>query len=88
MLLDIITYLFIGLITIISFGMIFILLINKIIIKMRYKSGRNMFHRICKKCGAHQVVYESCFGSWWEEVYPIGNNPDCKCHGDAEYRNW
>jgi hypothetical protein len=52
-----------------------------------FKQGRNPYHRICKKCGAHQDLF--CDGykaEWWEEVYPIGNNPDCDCHKQAEYR--
>jgi hypothetical protein len=69
------------------FGVIY--LIRKSIINMlRYKRGRNPYHRICRKCGAHQVVYESCFGTWWDEVYPIGNDPNCKCHKDTEQRDW
>ena len=61
--------------------------VDRIIVSLRYKPGRNRFHRICKKCGAHQVVYESCLGVWWEEVYPLGNDPDCGCHKDVQARD-
>lgn len=48
-----------------------------------FKKGRNPYHRICKKCGAHQEQFheiERPQCNWWEEVYPIGNDPKCKCH--------
>ena len=64
------------------------LFIKGIIKGFRYKRGNNPFHRICKKCGAHQIMYESVFGTWWDEVYPVGNDPECKCHEDAEQRDW
>lgn len=51
-----------------------------------FKRGRNPYHRICKKCGAHQVYYTSIYTrySWWGEIYPIGNNENCECHKYAE----
>jgi hypothetical protein len=47
----------------------------------------NPFSRTCKKCGAHQNQY--CYSyndreTWWEEMYPIGNDPNCKCHSYAD----
>lgn len=51
---------------------------------LQFKRGHNPFARICRKCGAHQHQYHSNIqGShdvWWEEVYPIGNDPNCSCH--------
>jgi len=55
--------------------------------KRRYKAGNNPYHRICKKCGSHQMMYESCFGTWWEEAHS-GDDPTCPCHRDAETRDW
>lgn len=77
-------YLFMILLIVVLSGIVWRIRVRE----MRYSWGRNPFHRICKNCGAHQVVFKSRFGSWWEEVYPIGNDPDCKCHADAEYRSW
>jgi len=48
-----------------------------------FKKGHNPYNRVCNKCGAHQSVFSYNYRnapSWWEEVYPIGNNPKCKCH--------
>ncbi|MES2428295.1 MAG: hypothetical protein V4560_15045 [Bacteroidota bacterium] len=55
-----------------------------------FKSGRNPYIRICKKCGSHQNQYRSNIEgqethTWWEEVYPVGNNEKCKCHSFSEY---
>lgn len=52
----------------------------------------NPYNRKCTKCGAHQVMYQSNIEgmehwTWWEEVYPIGNNEKCKCHKYAEYHS-
>jgi hypothetical protein len=51
---------------------------------LQFKPGHNKFARICRQCGAHQNKYRSnVIGEnreWWEEVYPIGNDPDCSCH--------
>ena len=60
--------------------------------KTLFKKGHNPYHRICKTCGAHQVMYQSNIEGmedhvWWEEVYPIGNNLKCNCHKFAEYHN-
>ena len=60
---------------------------------LQFKQGRNPFNRICKKCGSHQDQYQSniegcSHQSWWSEVYPLGNNPDCKCHSYSEDRDW
>lgn len=80
-------YILLGLIgLIVALGFYFF--IANVVRSFSYKRGNNPYHRICKKCGAHQVVYESCFGTWWGEVYPIGNNPSCKCHKDVEDRDW
>ena len=65
-----------------------ILVPDRVFTSMRYKPGRNKYHRVCKKCGAHQVVFASFLGTWWEEVHPVGDDPDCRCHADAEYWNW
>jgi len=58
-----------------------------------FKKGHNPFHRICKKCGANQHQYRSNIEgneheTWWEEVYPIGNDEKCKCHSYSQYRDW
>jgi len=55
-----------------------------------FKKGRNKFTSICRKCGSHQDQYRSTAysGVWWEEMYPIGNNPDCRCHKHAQHRNY
>lgn len=55
-----------------------------------FKLGRNPYRRVCKKCGSCQTMYSSNIEgleevSWWEEVYPIGDNPNCECHSYAEY---
>lgn len=52
----------------------------------------NPYRRYCKKCGACQIMYQSNIEGWeddiwWEEVYPIGDNPKCKCHDYSEYRS-
>lgn len=44
----------------------------------------NPYRRYCKKCGQWQSMYDNggqrhSYHSWWEEIYPIGNNPTCKC---------
>ena len=57
-----------------------------------FKQGHNPYCRICRRCGAHQVQYGSnIIGNehitWWQEVYPIGNNPKCKCHNYSEYHS-
>lgn len=70
---------------IIIVGLIFFLILLE---KLRYNSDGNPYRRVCKKCGATQVQYESVNGTWWGEVYPIGNDPNCICHKDAEYRDW
>lgn len=60
---------------------------------MLFKEGHNPFARICKKCGAHQNQYRSNIEghenqTWWASVYPIGDDPDCRCHSYAEDREW
>jgi hypothetical protein len=57
-----------------------------------FKRGHNPYSRICKTCGAHQTQYQSNIEGmedhvWWEEVYPLGNNPKCPCHKFAEYHD-
>ena len=57
-----------------------------------FKAGHNPYARICKKCGSHQNMYRSNIEGmesdvWWEEVYPIGNNPKCECHKYSQYRS-
>ena len=64
------------------------LLWTSVVPLMRYRPGRNRYHRICRKCGQHQIVYESCFGMWWDEVYPVGNDPECRCHRDTQHRDF
>lgn len=66
--------------------------IRQIKIMGLFKQGHNPFNRICKKCGAHQSQYQSNIegcehNTWWEEVYPIGNDENCQCHKYAEYHN-
>lgn len=56
---------------------------------LQFKRGRNPYSRICKECGAQQDLYQSNIEgwkkrTWWVEMYPIGNNPNCKCHSYAE----
>lgn len=54
-----------------------------------FRGGRNPYHRICKKCGSHQNMYKSNIegnnSTWWEDVYPIGNDENCKCHSYSDY---
>ena len=51
-----------------------------------FKYDKYHVSRTCKRCGSTQNKYarpwdlSSC---WWEEVYPIGNNPNCICHNFA-----
>lgn len=49
-----------------------------------FKEGHNPFERICKKCNSHQHLYTyyGVMGNYnqWQSVYPIGNDPKCKCH--------
>lgn len=64
--------------------------IRQVKISVLFKIGRNPFIRVCRKCGAHQSQYQSNIEgmdhiTWWEEVYPIGNNENCQCHKYAEY---
>jgi len=66
--------------------------IRQIKIMLLFKQGHNPFNRICKKCGSHQVQYQSNIEgqshvTWWQEVYPIGNNEKCQCHKYAEYHD-
>lgn len=63
-------------------------LIYKVLKRTLMYTWENPFHRVCKKCGAHQIMYESCFGQWWSDVYPLGNDSNCKCHNDTEDRDW
>lgn len=77
----------------ITFGLIFLGGIWAAILKLKefiiFMPGHNPYHRICKKCGAHQIQMQLNVTppapTWWEEVYPIGNNPACECHKYAEY---
>lgn len=49
------------------------------------KCKYNPFRRSCRKCGQWQSMYDNGgfigvdYRSWWEEIYPIGNNPKCNC---------
>lgn len=56
-----------------------------------FKQGRNPYHRICKKCGCNQELYswniEDVNESWWEDVNPIGDDPNCKCHKYSDYKS-
>ncbi len=56
-----------------------------------FKCGHNPYARICKRCGAHQNMYQSNIeddnSTWWEDVYPIGNNEKCKCHSFTDYHS-
>jgi hypothetical protein len=58
--------------------------------KLFYTDKNNPFRRKCKKCGSAQSMYKSniegCNDVWWEEIYPIGNNPKCQCHKYSDYR--
>jgi hypothetical protein len=53
---------------------------------LQFKKGDNPFHRICRKCGAHQVEYDRFGVTQWEEIYPIGNDENCSCHSYAHNR--
>lgn len=66
-----------------------IFLISYILECSIFQYERNPYRRTCKKCGAQQDLTEFV-GSrmmWWEESYPIGNDPSCKCHSYAEYHS-
>ena len=55
-----------------------------------FKTGRNPYHRICKKCGSHQEQYHEAgrpHCTWWERMYPLGNDENCKCHQYTNYRD-
>jgi hypothetical protein len=56
-----------------------------------FKQGRNKYSRICKRCGATQdnYSYANHFGgpTWWEEMYPMGNDPNCICRRYANNDN-
>lgn len=57
--------------------------------RRQFKPGHNPYARICRKCGAHQHQHRSNVEgfehhTWWEEMYPIGNDPNCKCHSYAD----
>lgn len=48
------------------------------------KDKYNPYRRKCCRCGQWQSMYDngkdlSAYHSWWEEIYPMGNNPKCKC---------
>ena len=52
-------------------------------VNRQFKYDDNPFRRHCGKCGAQQDNYHEAGNTgntWWEEMYPIGNDPDCKCH--------
>lgn len=47
----------------------------------------NPYRRKCKKCGAQQDLHHYSWNpraTWWEEMYPIGNDPNCECHKYAD----
>ena len=70
----------------IAAGVIAVLIVHKL--SYRYAKGRNPYHRICKKCGQHQNMMSLSYDpaiTWWEEVYPEGNNPKCSCKYDTRY---
>lgn len=79
-------------------SIISIIALSAIIIKWTYDAiklrlifkvdGYNPYRRTCRKCGANQSMYQSLFGSWWGETYPLGNDPNCQCHKYAEDRDW
>ena len=41
----------------------------------------NPFRRKCKKCGQWQAEYSLDYHKpgWWEEIYPLGDDPNCEC---------
>lgn len=51
--------------------------------KCLFRYGRNPYRRECKRCGQWQTNYSfPDYGSrnnWWEEIYPVGNDPKCEC---------
>lgn len=83
---------FAGFIFLLMFGAIasiIYLIVHNIRTRIYFKyDSQNPYRRSCKKCGAHQNAYcqsmQTWNNQWWEEVYPLGNNPDCGCHKFAE----
>lgn len=58
-----------------------------------FRKGNNPYQRICRKCGAHQHMYQSNVKgrehvTWWAEVYPVGDNEDCACHKYASNQDY
>lgn len=56
----------------------------------QFKYNDNPYSRTCRKCGALQHMYHhhgEPGDTWWQEMYPIGNDPNCKCHGYAQNRD-
>jgi transcription elongation factor Elf1 len=55
-----------------------------------FKRHHNPYKRTCKRCGQQQVMYDNGgtigadYHSWWEEAYPIGNDPKCRCKKYSE----
>lgn len=58
-----------------------------VIQKQKLFEYRTPYSRTCRKCKALQNMYSYSWGgrSWWEEMYPIGNDPHCECHQFSEH---
>ena len=82
------------LLAIVFVGLTVLAIIYSIKERRQFKRGHNPFTRICKSCGAHQDQYRSNVEgwehhTWWVEMSPVGNDPNCKCHSYADNeRNW
>jgi hypothetical protein len=74
-------YIFVGLYLLAAQWLIRRWITTKILFKV---DEYNPYRRKCKKCGQWQSMYDngrelSAYRSWWEEIYPLGNDPNCKC---------
>jgi hypothetical protein len=55
-----------------------------------FKYDHNPYRRKCRRCGQWQSMWDNGgtigidYRSWWEEIYPLGDNPKCKCKKYAE----
>lgn len=59
-----------------------------LIFSVRFTVGQylyedNPYKRTCRLCGSRQNLFEDGSGSYWGQVYPLGNDPSCPCHRDV-----
>lgn len=83
----IIAYILLGVMCLVLVAVI----VRTILVVIYFKRGHNPYTRICKKCGSHQVMFQSNIegcedDTWWETMNPIGSDPKCLCNLFAEYR--